>query len=46
MEKIVNIINIIGLGLDSKFVIGFMIAGAAVIAFGIIVNTKAKANMD
>lgn len=43
MEKIVNII---GLGLDSKTVIGFMIAGIVVIAFGIIVNTKAKVNMN
>lgn len=43
MEKIVNII---GLGLDSKVVIGFMIAGIVVIAFGLFVNTKAKVNMD
>lgn len=46
MEKIVNICNIVGLGLDAKTVIGLMIAGVAVIVLGIAINTKAKANMD
>lgn len=46
MEKIKNICNIIGSGLDAKTVIGFMIAGVVVIALGIIINTKAKVKMD
>ena len=43
MEKIKNICDIICSGLDAKTVIGFMIAGAIVIALGIVINTKAKA---
>ena len=46
MEKIKNICNIISSGLDTKTVIGFMIAGAVVIALGIVINTKAREKMD
>lgn len=46
MEKIKNICNIISSGLDEKTVIGFMIAGAVVIALGIVINTKAREKMD
>ena len=46
MEKIKNICNIISSGLDAKTVIGFMIAGAVVIALGIVINTKAREKMD